>query len=102
MVENLSDRGAELAQFEGFIAGEGRMHRDQAHEILAKINKDFRGEPFDIPIEQYDEFLKAAKDYLTAVADLEKINPGSSKGDRMVRIAEDVVRKAPEEKKAVA
>jgi len=86
---------------EGFNADKGIMNRDEAYTKLEEINKNFRGETYSIPLDNYDEYLKAARDYISAVEETEKISRSTASAtDKIYHLAKRVVAEAPKEAEA--
>ena len=98
MGDRFSNLRADSAITRGIEDESGIMPRDEAYKIIQEVNKKFRGEPFDIPTDDYERFRKAAEDYLVAVEKLEETSPGSKEEDRMAELAENILAKAPKEK----
>ncbi|MFW5853468.1 MAG: hypothetical protein ACOCU8_02460 [Patescibacteria group bacterium] len=67
------------------------LSRDKAWDRLNKVNQDYRGEPLDIPLEDYDLYLEAAIVFMQAVDNQREHNLGvTTEEEKMYRLAQDI------------
>jgi hypothetical protein len=77
---------------------ENLMDRDAAYDILQEVRDQYRGNTFDIPLDLYHKYYKAAESYVIIAERAAKHSaPGTLEKDRTYEIAQRVLAEAPTE-----
>ncbi len=78
------------------------INRDQAYKVLQRINSEFRGNTYDIPLDEYDDFAQAAEIYLAWVETQKRAFGDEAKidSDPMVAVAKQIIKEAPQKEVA--
>lgn len=94
-IRDHSSEHAAAGDLEKFANPE-RMDPNVAFNILQKVNEQYRGNTYDIPLDEYPAYLKAAEDFLASIS-VGKEKPTES---NIQKLAERIIKEAPKDLKA--